>query len=307
VQAETQAAKRRGAEELVREALGHDCTPWTSNGRTLLGPSVELAPDQPLPHWHNGEIRVGNQWLPATGRIETENQQRLREAYEQQRAAAADTVDSQLALGELVRQASPRRPGSGPSQPRDSTRTGPSAWRGNAWVRTPRRQLGSPSGSVARPAANQQTAAAMGKWQKKLDELCASLRRKAPPQTAAVIERLKSELTPDAVPALEIRWGNDSEPAAHLGVQLLGTLSSHEGRRRTGRLAVLSPWPWCETRRRSNSSRGRAITTCPCCWRSCPRRSSRRLRRRWSTAGLSTVMSSCGRPRNAARPPSWTR
>lgn len=243
VQAETQAAKRRGAEELVREALGHEMYAMDQQRQTLLGQALKLAPDQPAAHWHNGEIRVGNQWLPATSRSETENQQRLREAYEQQRAAAADTADGQLALANWcakhhlaaqesahlnrVMQLAPDHPVA--RQRLQFERLG------NNWVRRQDLWQGL--------RQNQQTAASLAKWQKKLDELRASLRRNAPQQTAAVIERLKSELTPDAVSALEIRLGNDNEPAARLGVQLLGTLPSHEAAAALARLAVLSPSP----------------------------------------------------------------
>lgn len=243
VQGETQAAKRRGAEELVREALGHEMYAMDQQRQNLLGQALLLAPDQPAAHWHNGEIRLGNQWLPATGRIETENQQRLREAYEQQRAAAADTVDGQLALANwCVKHHLAEQESAHLNRVLQLVPDHPVARQrlqfervGNNWVRRQDLWQGL--------RQTQQMAAATAKWQKKLDELCANLRRTAPSQAAAALERLKSELTPDAVPALEIRLGNQSEPAAQLGVQLLGTLPSHEAAAALARLAVLSPWP----------------------------------------------------------------
>jgi hypothetical protein len=99
-QAESQAAKRRAAEDLVREALNQEVYGMDQQRERLLARAAELDPGQPAAHWHRGEVRVGNRWLPATGLIESDNERKQRETYEQRRAAAPDTVDGQLALAD---------------------------------------------------------------------------------------------------------------------------------------------------------------------------------------------------------------
>jgi hypothetical protein len=98
--AETLARQRIEAQELVSEALSHEIYARGPERQLLLARAVELWPDQPGAHWHLGEVRVGNRWLPVTGPIETGRQRQLRETYEQRRSSAPDTVDSHLTLAD---------------------------------------------------------------------------------------------------------------------------------------------------------------------------------------------------------------
>ena len=65
--------------------------------------------------------------------------------------------------------------------------------------------------------------------------------------TAQLVEKCKAELTVDAVPALEILLGNDSEPAAQVGIQLLGSIQDHKAALALARQSVLSAWPAVRT------------------------------------------------------------
>jgi hypothetical protein len=90
---------------------------------------------------------------------------------------------------------------------------------------------------------DQQTAESLRKWQRKLDELRRVLQRKSPVLTAQLVERWTVDLTADAVPSLEILLGNDSEPAAQVGVELLGSIQDHAAALALARQSVLSAWP----------------------------------------------------------------
>ena len=98
--AETLADQRQDAEELVCEALSYEVYGRDPSDSNCWTAPCSLAPDQPKAHWHKGEVRVGNQWLPASGPIESLNEKRLRESYEHRRESAADSVDGQLALAD---------------------------------------------------------------------------------------------------------------------------------------------------------------------------------------------------------------
>ena len=245
--ADTLANQRRDAEELVREALSYEAYGRDRDRQQLLDRALQLAPDQPSAHWNKGEVRVGNQWLPASGPIESPNEKRLRESYEQRRATAADSVDGQLALADWCAKHHLRAqetahlnrvlqlaPDHAAARERLQFERVDSSWaqRRDLWQGL--RQ-------------NRQIDESLKNWQRKLNELCGSLRRKAPAQIELIVNRLKSELTPDAVPALEIVLGNDSESAALVGVQLLGDIQRHDAAASLARQAVLSPWPAVRT------------------------------------------------------------
>ncbi|MHB8864105.1 MAG: polymorphic toxin-type HINT domain-containing protein [Pirellulaceae bacterium] len=241
--ADTRRNQRREAEELVREALSYEAYGRDGDRQQLLDRALQLAPDQPSAHWHKGEVRVGSQWLPAFGPIESPNETRLRESYERQRATAVDSVDGQLALADWCAKHHLRAqetahlnrilelvPDHAAARERLEYERVDSSWvqRRNLWQGV--RQ-------------NRQIDESLKTWQRTLDELLGSLRRKAPAQTERIVNRLKTELAPNAVPALEIILGNDSEAAALVGVQLLGHIQHHDAAASLARQAVLTPWP----------------------------------------------------------------
>jgi hypothetical protein len=245
--AETLARAQRQSEELVREALSCEMGAMDEQRQLLLDRALKIAPEQPSAHWHNGEVRIGNQWQPVTGKLETDNQKRLREMYEERRAQAADTVVAQLALADWC--AKHHLPAQETAHLHRVIQLAPDhvvarqrlqfERVGNKWVR--RQDLWK---GLRQP---QQLADSLHKWQKKLDDLRHSLRRNAVQQTARIVQRLKDEATVDAVPAIEIRLGNDSEAAALAGVEILGVIQPHEAAGALARLAVLSPWPAVRT------------------------------------------------------------
>ncbi|MHB8972188.1 MAG: hypothetical protein ACYC3X_20360 [Pirellulaceae bacterium] len=61
--ADTLANQRRDTEELVREALSYEAYGRDHDRQQLLDRALQLAPNQSFAHWHNGEVRVGNQYL----------------------------------------------------------------------------------------------------------------------------------------------------------------------------------------------------------------------------------------------------
>ena len=186
---------------------------------------------------------MGNQWLPAFGPVESSNAKRLRESYEQRRAGAADSVEGQLALADWcashhllaqeiahlnrILQLAPDHAVARERLQFERV--------DNSWVQ--RRDLWQGL------RQQRQIDESLKNWQGTLDVLLASLRRRSPARTGLIVDRLKSELTPDAVPALEIVLGNDSESAALVGVQLLGYIQHHDAAASLARQAVLSPWP----------------------------------------------------------------
>ena len=94
------ARQRIEAEELVSEAFSHEIYGRGAERQQLLARAAELSPNQPGAHWHQGEVRVGNRWLPVTGPIENVRQRQLRETYEQRRSSAPDTIDGHLTLAD---------------------------------------------------------------------------------------------------------------------------------------------------------------------------------------------------------------
>jgi hypothetical protein len=241
--AETTARKRQAADELVQEALGHELYARDQQRAELLARAVKLAPDQPAAHWHQGQVRVGRQWASATALVESDSQRRLRELYEQRRAATPDTPEGQLALADwCVTHRLPAQetahlnrvlqlaPDHGQARQRlQFERTG------DNWVHRQDLWQGL--------RQSQQLADALRTWRRKLDDLRASLRRNVPRQTALLVERLQAEIMPEAVPAVELVLGNDSEPGAQVAVQILGDLAHHDAAAALARLAVLAPWP----------------------------------------------------------------
>ena len=186
---------------------------------------------------------MGNQWLPVSGPIESANEKRLRERYEQRRAGAEDTVEGQLALADWCAEHHLRAqetahlnrilqlaPDHAAARERLQFERVNGRWvqRQDLWQGL--RQ-------------NRQIGESLENWQQTLDGLLASLRRGSPARTELIVDRLKAELTPDAVPALEIVLGNDSESAALIGVQLLGYIQHHDATASLARQAILSPWP----------------------------------------------------------------
>jgi len=242
-QAETLARQRSQAEELVSEALAQEVYGRGIERQQLLARAVELCPEQPAGHWHQGQVRVGNRWLSVTDAIETDRQRRLRETYEQRRSAAADTADGQLALadwcaehGLTSQEAAHLNHILQLAPDHAAARQRLHFQRVNgAWVRGQDLSQGLQQ--------DQQTAESMRKWQRKLEELRRGLRRNAPALTAQLIEKCKTDLTADAVPALEILFGNDSEDAAQVGVELLGSIRGDKAALALARQSVLSVWP----------------------------------------------------------------
>jgi hypothetical protein len=241
--AESQASARRAGEELVREALSHEIAAQDRERQRLLDRALQVAPDYSPAHWQKGEIRIGTQWRPIDKALETEQQQQLRQLYEERRGQTTDTAEGQLALADwcakhqLTAQETAhlnRVLQLAPDQPVARQRL-QFARVGNKWVQ--RQDLWQ---GLQQP---RERADSLRKWQKKLRELVASLRRSSAEQTAARLRRLQDEMTRDAIPAVEIGLGSESETAALAGVELLGSLQSHEASSALTRLAVLSPWP----------------------------------------------------------------
>lgn len=241
--AETQARKRSAADALVSEALSHEIYGLEQERDQLLARAVSLSPDHPAAHWHQGRVWVRNQWLPVTGPIETDRQRQGREAYQQRRSETPDTADGHLALADWC--ASHRLPAQetahlnrvlqlAPDQVAVRQRLGYQRVSGT-WVRGQDLWQGL--------QLNRQTAQSLDRWRRKLDELRRNLGTTAPALAAHQIERVQAELTADAVPAVELVLGTDSEPAARAGVQLLGSLGHHTAAAALARQAVLSPWP----------------------------------------------------------------
>ncbi len=241
--AETLARQRGAAQELVNEALSHEVYGRGAERQQLLARAAELSPDQSAAHWHQGQVRIGNRWLSVTDSIETDRQRQLRETYERRRAAAADTLDGQLALADWC--AGRRLPAQetahlnrilqlSPDHPVARQRLGFQRVNGT-WVRGQDLWQGLQQG--------EQTADSLAKWQRKLEELRRVLRRNAPALTAQSVEKCKADLTADAVPALEILLTSDSEQAAQVGVELLGSIQDHQAALALARQSVLSVWP----------------------------------------------------------------
>lgn len=241
--AEALARQRSEAEELVNEALTHEVYGQGTERQQLLARAVELCPDQPAAHWHLGQVRIGNRWLDVTSTIETDRQRHLRKTYEQRRESAPDTADGQLALADwcaergLTAQETAhlnRILELAPDHAAARQRLQYERVNG-VWVRTQDLSKGLEQ--------RQQTAESVRKWQRKLEELHRSLRRNAPALTAKLVETCKADLTPDAVPALEVLLGNDSEQAAQVGVELLGSIRDDKAALALARQSVCSEWP----------------------------------------------------------------
>lgn len=241
--AETLARQRSEAEGLVSEALTHEVYGRGPERQQLLARAVEMCPDQPAAHWHRGEVRVGNRWLSVSDTIETDRQRRLRESYEQRRAAAPDTTDGQLALADwcaghgLAAQETAhlnRIIQLAPDHPEARRRLHFQRVNG-AWV------LGQDLSQGLQQ--DQQTAESLRPWQRRLDELRRGLQRNAPALTEKLVEKLKAELTAEAIPALEIMLSSDSEQAAQVGIELLGSIQDHRAAVALARQSVLSAWP----------------------------------------------------------------
>jgi hypothetical protein len=243
LRAEVLARKRQAAEALVQEALGHELYARDQRRAELLARAAEVAPYQPAAHWHQGQVRVGRQWVSATAPLESDSQRRLRELYEQRRATAPDTPEGQLALADWC--GTHRLPAQESAHLNRVLQLAPDHAEarqrlqferiGDSWVHRQDLWQG--------VRQSQQLADALRTWRRKLDDLRASLRRNAPRQTALLVERLQAEITPEAVPAVELVLGNDSEPAAQLAVQILGDVAHHDAAAALARQAVLSPWP----------------------------------------------------------------
>ncbi len=241
--ADTQGNQRRQSDEMVREALSHEAYGRDGDRQQLLDRALQLTPDHPAAHWHQGEVRIGDQWLPATGPIESPNEQRLRESYERRRATAADTVDGQLAIADWC--AKHRLRAQETAHLNRVLQLSP-----DHAVARERLQFERVAGSwVPRTdlwqglRQSKQVDESLQTWQGKLEDLLASLRRRKATRTESMLERLKSELTPEAVPALEIVLGNNGEAAALLGVQLLGSVQHHDAAASLARQAIVSRFP----------------------------------------------------------------
>ena len=241
--ADTPASDRREAEELVLVALSLEPYGCDSDRQKLLDRAVGLCAEQPSAHWHNGEIRVGDQWLPASGPIESPNEKRLRQRYEQRRAGTEDTVEGQLALADWC--AEHRLRAQETAHLHRILQLAPD----HAAVRE-RLQYERINGRWVQRQdlwrglrQDRQIEESLKNWQESLDGLLTSLRRGSPARTELIVDRIKAELTPDAVPALEIVLGNHSESAALIQVQLLGYIPHHDAAASLARQAVLSPWP----------------------------------------------------------------
>lgn len=91
------------AQQLVVEALRAEVKGDTASRQMLLNEATQTAPDYRLAHWQEGEVELGNQWLPADEAQRIAASDPRRAEYSQLRAAAADTADGELALARWCR------------------------------------------------------------------------------------------------------------------------------------------------------------------------------------------------------------
>jgi hypothetical protein len=233
--------KQRQAEQLVREALAHESLGLSTTRQKLLATALDTDPDFAPANWHQGRIKIGDQWLSVDDPVETENQQRLRERYEKQRDEAPDTVAGQLALADWC----------AAHRMTDRERA-----HLNRVV-----QL-EPNHAIARNRLNQMkvggrwvegkdlwqglqdrqaTEASIDKWRGRLQRVAVGLEKKGA-RNEAIRNKLLADVAADAIPAIEMILANHSETAAQVAVDLLSGMPEHESSRALVRIAVLSPW-----------------------------------------------------------------
>ncbi len=92
--------RHQQAEHLVREALAHQSLGLNGQRDQLLAEAHSTDPDYPPANWHQGRVKIGDEWSEVDNPGETDDQRSLREAYQQRRLEASETVGGQMALAD---------------------------------------------------------------------------------------------------------------------------------------------------------------------------------------------------------------
>jgi len=240
--AATRVDKQRRAEQLVQEALAHESLGLSEDRHRLLNEALDAAPEFAPANWHQGRVKIGQNWLSVEEAIETENQQKLRQSYERQRETAPDTVPGQLALADwcaahcMVAQETAHlnrviqlEPNHVEARNRLNQRQVNGRWvqQKDLWKGLQDRQLVQES---------------VAKWQDRLLRVAGGLDDRGSARSDAARRKLVADLDVDAAPAIESILATHSQPAALLAVELLGEMPEHQASQALVRIAVLSPW-----------------------------------------------------------------
>jgi hypothetical protein len=228
------------AEGLVREALAHQVLGLSHERDRLLAEAHSTDPDYPPAHWHQGRVKIGDKWSEVETLSETDAQRRLREAYQQRRQGTPDSIAAQMALADWC--AARRLPLQEMAHLHQVIQRDPN--HRVARHRLDQRQFGGrwvDGSDFWRGLQNQQRMqTSIATWRDRLLRAAAS--RQNGPRHEATLNRLRSEIDVQAVPAIEAVLAPRSEAAAMLAVELLDDIPAHEASQTLVRIAVLSPW-----------------------------------------------------------------
>lgn len=238
--AEHNRGRQQQAEQLVREALAHQSLGLNAQRDRLLAEAIAADPDYPPAHWHQGRVKIGDEWSQVDDPCQTDRQRCLREKYQQRRLAAPETVAGQMALADWC--AANRLPLQEMAHLHQVIQREPNHIA--ARRRLDQRQIGGrwvADDDFWRGLRDQQRLqTSIATWRDRL--LRAAAIRKGSTRHEAALNRLRAEVDFRAVPAIEAVLATHSEAAALLAVELLDGIAAHDASQALVRIGVLSPW-----------------------------------------------------------------
>ncbi|MDA1050734.1 MAG: polymorphic toxin-type HINT domain-containing protein [Planctomycetota bacterium] len=243
VDAEVAARDRESAKQLVAEALHREIYGLQSDRDRLLAEAVAADPDYAPARWHQGFLRVGDDWSHVYDAPRIIGTSSKLAAYRKLRDELGDTVEDHLRLADWCRDR--RMPDQGrahltrvldldPNHADARQRLGFRLSNGQ-WT-----QVAEVQRLNERQASRQE---AFEDWREKMLDLRRDLSQLNLDKRNSAAERIRAITSADAVPALEEILSPHSQVAAKLVLEAIAQMPEQEAVESLIRHAVFSPWP----------------------------------------------------------------
>lgn len=243
VNAQVAARDRESAEQLVAEALHREIYGLQSDRDRLLAKAMAVDPEYGPARWHQGFVRVGDEWSHVYEAPRIIGTSSKLAAYRKLREELGDMLEDHLQLADWCRE---RRM---PDEQRAHLSRALDFDPNNADVRE---QLGFrlvegqwvEATEVQRQTERQASRRdALEDWREKVLDLRNDLSQTSLGKRNGAAERIRAITSPDAIPALEEILSPHSQTAAMLVVEAIAQMPEQDAVESLIRHAVFSPWP----------------------------------------------------------------
>ncbi len=242
VNAETIAAEREAAEQLVAEALHRQVYGLQSDRDRLLSEAVSVDPNYAPARWHQGFVHVGGEWSHVYDAPRIIGTSSVLASYQKLRQEREDSLEGHLQLADWCGQRKmldqqrahlSRVLDFDPNHEEAREQLGFQLSNGQ-WLHATELQL-----QTERQATRQQ---ALENWRAKMIDLRKELSQANPKKQNNAAARIRAITAADAIPAFEEILSPHSQTAALLVLEAVAKMPEQDAVEALIRHAVFSPW-----------------------------------------------------------------